>query len=390
VSDSLIVLHSCPVWLPQTQIWLYNQVRSLPVGIESHIACIGTENLDSFPHPNIHSMGRSSTIAYRTEALLRRVGLPIQPLWLQVLARRCKTALLHSHFGNMGWLNLAVSRKQRLPHVVTFYGLDVDYLPQQDAKWRNRYLQLFAEVDMILCEGPHMASRIVARGCPVEKVHVHHLGIDTAAIPFRPRSFEPGQPLKILIAGAFREKKGIPYAIEALGRLRGRIPLDISVIGDSGTEPRSREEKQHILDTIRHQQLEPHVRLLGFQPHGILMREAYRCHVFISPSVHAEDGDNEGGAPVSIIEMAASGMPVVSTAHCDIPEVIGSGSASRLLTPERCIDSLAERLEWLIEHPNDWHELLIEVRRRIETEFDMMKQGIHLAEVYRSLVDRRH
>jgi len=65
--------------------------------------------------------------------------------------------------------------------------------------------------------------------------------------------------------------------------------------------------------------------MLGFQPHAILFEEAYKNHIFLSPSVTALDGDTEGGAPVTIIEMAATGMPIISTKHCDIPEVIKDG-----------------------------------------------------------------
>lgn len=384
-----IVLHSCPVWLPQTQVWLYNQIRALPPTIESHVACLSVENRQSFPQPNLHCLAGSSRIAYRAEALLRKLGIPIQPIWLAEVARRCRADTLHSHFGNMGWLNLSVARRRSLPHIVTFYGLDVEYLPRQDARWRDRYLELFAEVDWILCEGPHMASRIVAQGCPEAKVRVHHLGIDTAAIPFRPRIYQAGAPLRVLIAGAFREKKGFPYALQALGALRHRVDLEITIVGDAGIEPRSIREKRQILNVIRNHHLEPSVRMLGFQSHAALMAEAYRHHVFVSPSVHATDGDSEGGAPVSIIEMAASGMPVVSTTHCDIPEVIGSGPAARLLAPERDVGALIERLEWLVDHPDEWLEMLLAARRRTEHEFDMVEQGNRLAGLYQSLAEGR-
>lgn len=381
-----IVLHSCPVWLPQTQVWLYNQICALPPDVENHVACLGEENPEAFPQANLHSLAGKSAVAYRLEAMLRRFGTPLQPHWLKAIARRCKGDLLHSHFGNMGWLNLPVARALRLPHVVTFYGLDVDYLPQQDARWHDRYLELFEEVDAVLCEGPHMATRIVAKGCPAAKVRVHHLGIDIASIPFHPRTYRTGEPLRVLIAGAFREKKGIPDALVALGNLKHRVAVEITIIGDAGSEPRGIREKQRILEAIGSCGLAPNVRLLGFQPHATLMAEAYRHHVFLSPSIHAEDGDSEGGAPVSIIEMAASGMPVVSTTHCDIPEVIGDNPAARLLAPERSVVGLVERLKWLVDHPGDWLPLQAAVRNWIESEFDMARQGVRLAALYQSLL----
>jgi hypothetical protein len=49
--DPLVVLHSTGSWLPQTETWLYTQVHFLPGGVENHVACERTENLDQFPQP---------------------------------------------------------------------------------------------------------------------------------------------------------------------------------------------------------------------------------------------------------------------------------------------------------------------------------------------------
>ena len=42
----------------------------------------------------------------------------------------------------------------------------------------------------------------------------------------------------------------------------------------------------------------------------------------LSRTATRASGDTEGGAPMSIFEAQASGMPVVSTLHADIPEVV--------------------------------------------------------------------
>ncbi len=380
----LNVLHSCPVWLPKTQTWLYNQIVALPETVQNSVACIGSQHPSGFPVSDLHSFCSNSAWRYKLEALFRKLNIPLYPRWLACLARYRKIDLLHSHFGNMGWFDRGVAKRLRIPHVVTFYGLDVDHLPQQDARWLARYAQLFDSVDAVLCEGSHMAKRIMNRGCPAGKVRVHHLGVDLKAIPFQPRVLRPGEPLKVLIAGAFREKKGIPYALEALGELLKTVDLEITIIGDADADPRSKEEKQKILKVIDKYELGSRLRLLGYRTHAELLEEAYRHHVFLSPSVHATDGDTEGGAPVSIIEMAASGMPVVSTFHCDIPEVLEHG-VSGLLAPERDTGALSEHLSWLVKHPGQWLELSKAARAHIEAEYDMAAQAEKLANIYGEL-----
>lgn len=45
-------------------------------------------------------------------------------------------------------------------------------------------------------------------------------------------------------------------------------------------------------------------------------------HVFIHPSRHSETGDSEGGAPIVLLDAQATGMPVLSTIHCDFPDEV--------------------------------------------------------------------
>lgn len=118
--------------------------------------------------------------------------------------------------------------------------------------------------------------------------------------------------------------------------------------------------------------------MLGSLSHSALVDELYRHDVFMAPSVTAADGDTEGGAPMTLIEAAASGMPVVATEHCDIPDVLSEGR--HLLVPERDVDGLVDRLRWLAD--NEWAPFLARVRSHIEREHDVVHQGRSLAARY--------
>ncbi len=384
-AEHLVVLHGFPTWLPQTQTWMYNQVRYLPPDVDCHIVCERTENLEQFDVPNIHSLENAPRWRYIWDKGLRKLRLRRHLGFLVQQARRHGAQLLHSHFGNVGWINLVAAKRAGIKHVVTFYGVDASRLPRDDHRWYKRYQDLFDQVDLVLCEGPFMANSIVRLGCPEEKVRVHHLGVAVHEITFKPREWNPASPLRVLMAASFREKKGIPYALEALGRLQHDVPLEVTIIGDANQEPRGQEEKRKILETIRKHNLTPKVRMLGYQPHSVLFEEAYRHHIFLSPSVTAKDGDTEGGAPVSLIEMAASGMPIVSSRHCDIPEVIKDGKTG-LLAEERNVDELVGHLEWLIEYPDEWEKLALQGHRHVEREYDARNQGQALAAIYHELV----
>lgn len=382
---NLVVAHYVPVWLPQTQTWIHTQVSSLPAEVENHVICLRTKHLDQFPQPNLHTVSDGSIYTKVWNHLLMRSRLQRFPVNLLDVSRRFDVKVLHSHFGHSGWYNLHAAQKGGLRHTVTFYGFDLSHLPHQYPHWRNRYRELFDTVDLVFCEGRHMVQKAIDLGCPPEKARVHHLGIHPSRIQFQPRTWHPGDPLRVLLAASFKEKKGLPYALEALAILKEEIALEITIIGDATDDPQSQNEKQRILETIKRNNLASCTRLLGFQSHARMYAEAYQHHVFLSPSVTASNGDTEGGAPVSLIEMAASGMLIVSSRHCDIPEIVKDGTTG-LLADERDVSGLVGCLNTLTQDPEQWLPMQKAARSHIEAEYNASIQGERLASYYRSIV----
>ena len=93
-------------------------------------------------------------------------------------------------------------------------------------------------------------------------------------------------------------------------------------------------------------QLHDHVQLLGLLPPeriAPLMRQS-RC--LLLPSRVASDGDAEG-CPVAVLEAQVAGLPVVSTRHAGIPEVVRDGTTA-LLADEGDLEALAKGLERLL------------------------------------------
>ena len=384
MKQPLNILHSVPVWLPQTQTWMYNQVNFLPDTINNHIVCEQTTNLEQFKVPNIHSLSDQPVFQRICDIGLRQLKLRNHTGFLVNMCLKHHGNVLHSHFGSIGWADIYAAKKAGIKHVVTFYGQEITRFPRQDARWYKRYRQLFSHIDKVLCEGPFMRESIINLGCPPEKALVQHLGVEMNNIHFKPRVWKKGSPLKVLIAASFREKKGIPYAIEALGSIDKDISLEITIIGDAGDDASAIDEKNKILKAITNYQLTDKVKLMGFQPYDVLFKEAYNNHIFLSPSIKASDGDTEGGAPVTLIDMIATGMPIISTQHCDIPNVIDHKKTG-LLAEERDPDGLKAHLMWLINHPEKWEEMVTTGRKKMEIEFNAHEQGKRLAKIYEQI-----
>ena len=372
----LAVVQSTATWLAVTETWLDNQVNHLPGWVRSHVVCETTSNLDRFPFPRL-TAATDRPLTRQWDRAMRRLGpRPLGPVARAV--RASGATVLHTHFGHVGWFDHRAARRLGLRHIVSFYGFDVGRIPRDDPRWLSRYRDLFAEAAAILCEGPHMAADIVALGADPAQVHVHRLGVDLSRLPgFRERSAPVHGALRLLLAGSFREKKGFPDAMEAIGILvRSGVDVRATLVGDG---PDGSPEKARIVEAIARNDLGERVTLAGFRPHAWLLEQAEEHDVFLSPSVTATDGDTEGGAPVAIIEMAAIGLPVLSTRHCDIPNVLGEENAA-LLVPERDPGALADACRRLLT--SDWGVIARSNRRLVEAEFDCRLQGERLARVY--------
>lgn len=127
------------------------------------------------------------------------------------------------------------------------------------------------------------------------------------------------------------------------------------------------------------------VHFHGAQDTTFIQRAMAESHLFLLPSVTASDGDQEG-TPVSILEAQAAGLPVVSTLHAGIPEIVGNGE-SGFLVPEKDPSALAERLIYLMEHPEQWPILGKTGRKRMETAWNMAQLNQDLVALYRKVID---
>jgi len=107
-------------------------------------------------------------------------------------------------------------------------------------------------------------------------------------------------------------------------------------------------------------------------------------NIFVLPSITTRDGDQEG-IPNAIKEAMARGLPVVSTYHAGIPELIEDG-ISGFLVPECNEKALAEKIEYVISHPEIWQSIEEAGRKKIEEEYDKEKINDRLIEIFNQLV----
>jgi colanic acid/amylovoran biosynthesis glycosyltransferase len=373
------VAHIVSRYYTLTQNWIRTQVKHL-IRYRPLVLTWRTENLEDDWIPEYYALSERPGWESLVNRALRRV-LGYYPSFCRAI-RRSRSRAIHAHFGPRGHLALPLAKATSLPLITTFYGYDLALLPERDPVWRQRYRDLFEQGARFLVEGHHMARQLQNLGCPESKITVQHLGIELARFPFQPRHLAEGEPLRILVAARFAEKKGIVYAIEGVGSLlQMGVDARLTIIGDASRSEKSQAVKKEVLAAIQRAGSADCVDLRGMQPRHELTKAYYEHHVFLQPSVRTSDGDNEGGAPVTLIEAEATGMPVVATYHCDIPEVVQDGITG-LLAPERDSDALAYHLLSLATNPHQIEKMGEAGREHIIAEYDAEQQGQRLEMIY--------
>jgi colanic acid/amylovoran biosynthesis glycosyltransferase len=88
------------------------------------------------------------------------------------------------------------------------------------------------------------------------------------------------------------------------------------------------------------------------------------------------------------MEAMARGMPVISTYHSGIPELVEDG-VSGFLVPERDVVALAGAIQRTINSAPRWPEIGQAGRRTVETNFNRRTLGLHLIETYRALLPQQ-
>ncbi len=366
-----IAAHFVQDYLIATTQWIYGQIRAnaefTPIVLARHKV-----NPEAFPVDKLYSMDELPAwqraldeLHFRTRGYSRFFAQRLQ-----------KPSLIHAHFGHIGFKALGLARRFNIPLITSFYGYDVSALGR-NPRYRKRYAQLFAEGNLFLAEGPHLAKSLAELGCPREKIRVFHLGVDLIPIDDRiytTRAADIGT--RVLFAATFTEKKGWADALRAFARASRQVQMRLRLIGGG-------EDEDLVTKAIRELGIESLVDRSGYVTHDELLREMMASDIFLQPSRTAANGNTEGGAPVTLIDAQSVKLAICATSHADIPEVAPHGVSS-LLSPEGDVELLSENLLRLARDPQLRRQFGENGRARIEAEYNWSIQGPRLATIYKS------
>ncbi len=286
--------------------------------------------------------------------------------------------IIQCHFGPNGMLGILLKDlgvfKGKV--VTAFHGYDITQFVKKYGN--NVYDHLFKRGDIFLPISERWKNELVNMGCDEQKILVHRMGIDVRKYSSPERRIKNDRKINILSIARLVEKKGIQYGVRAVASLIKDYPaLEYTIVGDGPL-------RNEIESVIKEFDLDKNVKLLGWKTQEEIVTLLMAADIFLAPSVTGSSGDQEG-IPVVLMEAMAQGLPVVSTYHSGIPELVQDG-VSGFLVPEKDVDALAERLTYMMDTPENLDELGRNGRKYVEAHYDIHTLNMRLVEIYNHLL----
>lgn len=199
----------------------------------------------------------------------------------------------------------------KLPIFVHFHGYDASQAISNNIlveyyKILPKYVNGFITVSYA------MTKRLIEIGLPPEKFNVNTYGTPFVDVI----KSNPDDKIRLLFVGRLVNKKNPLVLLQAVHKLLEKNSnIIFNIIGDGPLKP--------LLENyIYTNKLESNIFLLGSQPHSTVNEYFSNTDIYIQNScIDQQTGDREG-TPVSIIEAMSYGLPIISTKHEGINEII--------------------------------------------------------------------
>ncbi|GGC72851.1 glycosyltransferase [Marinobacter halophilus] len=326
-----------------SETFLHAHINGMPCSVMSLVGNPGYRMLRT---------GSSGPGAY----LASRSVLPLGLRWLQRKMSGCTVATqdtaalkrflvsngisaVLAEYGPTAVSVMEACKQAKVPLVAQFHGYDA-YRESLLTELEGSYRQLFENATAIVGVSTHMCEQLSKLGAPADKLFHNACGAEVSA----EAAELPEQAPTFLMVGRLVEKKAPFVSILAFADLLKHVPdARLEVIGDGPL-------KSPCLQMAKALSVDDRITFSGAQPHDYVLKAMKQASGFIQHSVRAPDGDMEG-TPVGVLEAMGMGLPVVSTRHGGIRDIIDEGETG-LLVDEYDANGMAAALIQVATKPD--------------------------------------
>jgi colanic acid/amylovoran biosynthesis glycosyltransferase len=270
-----------------------------------------------------------------------------------------KTDVVLANFSLKAVIMMEVCEKLKIPLISHFHGGDQPDMPSL-ASYSSDFKNLFRQNGPIVTVSNTMTKRLISFGAQKYRTHLFPYGVNTSL-------FNPTTPSKndeiFICVGRLTEKKGAQLTILAFNDVVKTFPnAKLVFIGDG----KLLDACQSIVKSLR---IDHAVYFKGVLPPSKVADELSKARAFVLHSVTTLSKDREG-APNVIMEASSCSLPIVSTKHEGIIDIVDDGKTG-YLCDEFDVIQMAINMKKYLEHPKLADEMGRKGRLKIESQFSL-------------------
>ena len=241
-----------------------------------------------------------------------------------------------AEYGTSGSFITPICKALNVPLIVHFHGFDASVYEVLE-KFKEGYCLMYDYASKIIVVSNAMKQALIKQGCEPSKLLINTYGPNSDYLEVL-----PNYNSNIIVGLGRHTYKKAPYlTILAFKKVLETYPdLKLVLIGAGELF----EVSQNMVNSLK---LTDNVVLPGGLERSEIISYFKESFLMIQHSLVAGNGDSEG-TPVGIIEAMAAGLPIVSTYHAGIPDVVIENE-SGFLVEEGDIETMAQKIITIVK-----------------------------------------
>lgn len=368
----------------RTLTFIYNEVIALSKHCEVWVICNSRGIAEKFPYEKVVE------IPFEESRLKRGIKWQLfkNDWWfgehnsafskkLNEAVNKINPDVIHCHFGNESVRFLDNFKRTDIPVIVTFHGYDATQFDKKKSYVR-KLKKIYAKPFMYpMFVSDYIKNRVAQMGIDTSKGYKLYLGIDLEKFV---RTQHPSKEKEIhfLQVSSFAPQKGHHITVPVIKKFLEQnhsIPVRFTFGGAGGTQ------MEEIKKIVSHCGLENKIFFTGrLDPHQV-KEWMETAHVFLHHSVTGPFGETEG-LPTAIMEAMAMELPILTTWHAGIPELV-EDNVNGMLINENDQDAYLQKLNELMK----W-DYIPGNRQKVEDMCEIKNHTLKLIDIYKQVIEK--
>ncbi len=285
------------------------------------------------------------------------------------IAKKCD--IIHAEFLPSGYAGLFIKKLTGKKLIITAHGSDIYTIPKQGF-FKKMLIEIISHSDSIITVSNENKKRLINLGLKEDFITVIPNGVYLSMIKPKSPSKMKSYGSTLIWIGRMVEVKGLEYLLKATKRIIDIYPeSQLMLVGD-GPLKNSLENFARILA------IDKNITFVGAIANEEIPKYLEQADIFVITSLSE-------GFPTVIPEAMAAGKPIIASDVGGISDAVKDGINGFLVKP-RDVEQLAEKISYLILHPEERITMGNENRKSAEENYTWENIAKNTLKIYRKIL----